>query len=269
MIKFFNQIIYLNVIVALATGILSAGFTFELNFEKWYLYGVFAFFATLSVYNGQRLFKSNMLKQTPWLKWVRDNRKGLMILSLVSGFSAGGTFLLMWKPELNSAIILLLSGLISMFYVVKVNGKNMREVPYLKIHLIALTWTLILILFPLINEGHGAKFWPTIAHYLYVLAVTIPFDIRDLKYDTPSQKTIPQIVGVARAKIISIALLVLFVILMFNFVDGFLMFNPVFYLAVIVQIILVLKMNEKRSDGYCAGAIDGAIALLGISYFIH
>ena len=107
----------------------------------------------------------------------------------------------------------------------------------------------------------------SIAHYAYVLAVTIPFDIRDLKYDWPSQKTIPQFFGIFGAKAIGVILLLFFDGYMISILDD-LMFNPLFHSAVVIQIVLVIYMNEKRPDSYCAGLIDGSIALLGLSYFL-
>ncbi len=44
--------------------------------------------------------------------------------------------------------------------------------------------------------------------------------------------------------------------------------NYVFHTAIVVQLLLILGMNEKRSDLYCAGGIDGAISVLGVSYFL-
>ena len=46
---------------------------------------------------------------------------------------------------------------------------------------------------------------------LDIIAVTIPFDIRDLKYDSSSLATIPQKIGVRRTKYLGLMLLVLIV----------------------------------------------------------
>ncbi len=145
----------------------------------------------------------------------------------------------------------------------------MREIPYIKIHLIAFSWITVLILFPALNEGIFSEslVWIAGAHYLYIVAVTIPFDIRDLKFDKGSQKTIPQVVGLRWAKVSSLGLLTIFSGVMIWQVPE-LKVNIVFHLAVIVQVLLTLFMNTSKGDVYCAGIIDGAIALLGISYFI-
>jgi hypothetical protein len=259
----------LNIIVALSTGVLSGGYAYSNAIDSWLIYGFFSFFSTLAVYNGQRLFKAKSFEQTPWLKWVDENRSGLLILSVTSGIGACATLLLLPKIEHVTMVLLGWSGLISTLYVLKIKGMNMRQIPHLKIHLIAISWVAVVIVFPAVNESkEEALVWPAVAHYIYVLAVTIPFDIRDLKHDIPEQRTIPQVVGVRGSKFISIVLLLCFPITMLYFVEPFLLLNPWFFISIFVQIVLVLFMNEKRSDIYCAGMIDGSIALLGLSYFL-
>jgi 4-hydroxybenzoate polyprenyltransferase len=164
--------------------------------------------------------------------------------------------------------------LISFLYIFRLKGKNLRDIPNLKIHLIAFSWVFVLILFPFLVRFYVTEDFirPFIAlilgHYFYVVAVTIPFDIRDLKYDKEKQKTIPQRAGVNGAKMIAIGLLLVSAIFLTGLtpirVD-----NYWFYAAILVQIILVLAMNTKRSDIYCAGWVDGAIALLGLAYFMN
>ena len=176
-------------------------------------------------------------------------------------------FLRIQKISFSLGLLLAVSSIISFFYVIRIRGKNMRELPFIKIHLIAFTWVVILILFPILNENIETTVVDfSIAHYAYVLAVTIPFDIRDLKYDSPKQKTIPQFFGVFGAKIIGVVLLLLFDGYMISILDE-LVYNPLFHVAVFAQIILIIYMNENKREYYCAGLIDGSITLLGMSYF--
>lgn len=247
--------------------ILSAGFTFQLGIENWIIYGLFTFFSTLAVYNGQRLFKSEQPNKTPWLSWVKHNEKPLIYLVILASISALVCVIFIIKINWITLLILSMSGIISALYVIKVRGRNMREIPYLKIHLIAIAWTLILVVFPIVNESiNVSAVYYGFAHYLFVLGVTIPFDIRDLKYDSVDHRTIPQVIGVKSARGIAVLSIVSFTFLMLLIIPG-LRQNLFFYAAVIIQLILINAMNEKRSDLYCAGLIDGAIALLGLSYF--
>lgn len=107
----------------------------------------------------------------------------------------------------------------------------------------------------------------TPANYLYFIAVAIPFDIRDLKYDSPKQRTIPQVVGVRNAKLIAVILLVL-ALAGIGFISNTFMLKPMIVFAILIQILLITFLPEKHQNFYCSVLIDGAIALLGISYFV-
>ena len=254
--------------MALSSGILSAGFCYSHQIENWLWYGILTFLSTLAVYNGQRLFKAKSKFKTPWLSWVNDNQKTIASGTIISLGCAGLIILKIWNFNWLSFILLSVSTIISILYVVKIKGRNMRELPYLKIHLIALTWTAVIIGFPIINEELTVEnSIVLLAHYCYVLAVTIPFDIRDLKYDDKRHKTIPQTIGIRASKASSLVLLIMFSLLMVS-VENRLKTNGLFYVGILVQMLLVGFMNEKRSDIYCAGLIDGAIALVGLSYFL-
>jgi hypothetical protein len=74
-------------------------------------------------------------------------------------------------------------------------------------------------------------------------------------------------VGIVWSKVVSVVLLVLFLAGTF-WVTPALLENPFFLIAIVLQLLLILFMNENRGDIYCAGAIDGAIGLIGLSYFM-
>lgn len=246
---------------------LSAGLSFAFGIEKWLYYGLFAMFSTLVVYNGQRFIKAKEYKQTPWLNWVNQNAYFMWFLIIGSGLMAGTCLLEIIQFKYDALLLLIFAVASSILYVIRIGNRNAREIPYLKIHLIAFTWVFILVLFPLLNENIDVPiFWILIAHYFYVVGVTIPFDIRDLKYDSPAHKTIPQVIGVFWAKVNSVALLFTFMgIMLWQFPS--LQTNVLFYCSALVQVLLTAMMREKHSDFYCAGLIDGAIVLLGLSYF--
>ena len=254
--------------MALSSGVLSAGFCFSNEIVNWFWYGLLTFLSTIAVYNGQRLFKSKSKFKTPWLSWVRKNEKSIGTGTIFSLVGSGLIFLKIWNFSWLSFIVLSVSTIISILYVVRIKGRNMRELPYLKIHLIAFTWTTVIIAFPIINENlETESLVILLAHYFYVLAVTIPFDIRDLKYDDKHHNTIPQTVGIRASKTLSVSLLIMFATLMLS-IETSLNTNMLFFGSIIIQVLLVIFMTEKRSDFYCAGYIDGAIGLLGLSYFL-
>lgn len=267
-IKALLHIVYTNIIVAISAGVLSAGYCFMQGIEQWYFYGLFALFSTFSVYNGQRLIKSKNPTQTPWLMWVQRNEKSLYLATFASGLLTISCLMLIGKISLGSVFLLIGSGVISLFYVIPIRGVSMRDIPYIKIYLIAMTWAIVLILFPLMNEEkfNSTGLVHALALSLYIVSVAIPFDIRDMKFDTESHRTIPQMIGLNGAKGLSIVLLLLFAVLMALVSPEFIK-SPAFYIAVAVNFLLLLFINEKRGDLYCAGAIDAGVGLIGLSYF--
>ena len=274
---FLRYIVYLNIIVSMSAGILSAGFAHMIGFERKesVVFGLFSFFATLAVYNGQRLFKVSEIS-TPWLDWVRENTSAIRWLTFFASMMA--LFLAIWlihdRDFWYISFWMFPSVLVSFLYVFRVKGKNLRDLPHLKIHMIAFAWVSVLILFPYFCTYYVTlSYWKPftvliVAHYFYVIAVTIPFDIRDLKYDKRSQKTLPQVLGVGASKGVAVMLLLVAGILLLSWTP-IRWDNYWFYGALLLQVLLVMGMHTKRSDFYCAGWIDGAIAFLGFAYFLN
>lgn len=264
----FNTILYVNLIVSLSAGLLTYGVCDIFEVRSGINYALFSFFGTYSVYNGQRLWKSEYLYKTKWLNWVNSNKR-FIVPSIVLTLCAAFYFILLIKPGTIQWILLVFSTVISLFYVSPWNRFELRSIRGLKIHLIAIAWTVVLIAFPLLEGNMSGNRLLTfvILHYFYVFAVTIPFDIRDLKYDSPDKRTTPQIFGVVWAKRISIMALSVWFGGMLILQSG-LITNPIFVVAYLIQMVLLAQMNENRGDFYCAGLIDGAIAILGIAYLL-
>jgi len=142
-------------------------------------------FSTLFVYNSQRLFKSNSKTKTPWLRWVDDHRLTISILSIISGLLAAYFFIQVLN-EVTLTIVALVSGagLISFFYVVRIGEKSIREIPYLKIHSVALIWTFMMVVFPIVNENIRnwrilMFFTPATIYILSQLPFLLTFGIRN------------------------------------------------------------------------------------------
>lgn len=266
-----NYIVYLNVIIATSAGVLIAGISNLFGIENIIEYGFFGFFATFFVYNSHRLVKANSETKTPWLKWVSRHKKFILNLSVLSGLVSVLCFIkLINVISITIVALIIIAVCLAFFYVIRLGQKNIRELPYLKVHSIAFTWTAIIVLFPIMNENvfdSQALLYFIPAHYLYFLAVAIPFDIRDLKHDLPTQKTIPQVIGVKNAKIVAVILLTITILLINIFSNSYLL-TPLFLLAISVQILLIVSIKLTQKDFHYNILIDGSIALLGLSYLI-
>lgn len=265
--KAIEHLIFSNLLVSISIGMLCIGINNQLNFENKYWYGLFVFSSTLFTYNFQRYIRSkeNIEHPTNHLIWIKRHIKFVYIIFLVSLILIIISFLKVYNWEINSFLILLFSSILSAFYINSI--KSLREIPHLKIHLIALIWVTACGFFPLINEKiYTTDSWIFVgAFYFYVLAVTIPFDIRDLKYDNPKLRTFPQVFGIKKSKVISLVFLFCFFLILTKVK---LVNNALFICSIFLTLILILTSNKNRNEFHYSGLIEGSIFLLGVSLFL-
>ena len=104
-----------------------------------------------------------------------------------------------------------------------------------------------------------------ICRFLFVFAICIPFDIRDIKYDNIKLKTMPIIFGVSKSKFICfVSLLSIVMISTFQCWNdklniGFLI---AIILSCIVSSIFISKSDEKKSDFFFSFWIESLSILL-------
>ncbi len=267
-VKGIEHLVFSNLLVSLSIGFLCSGICFQINIPNPFWYGLFVFSSTLLTYNIQRFIKSTQTVPHPTnhILWVLSHKKELYLIGLGSTFLVFFSFLKIFHWNLLSILILIISLIISVLYVYKIQSKSLRDTPYLKIHLIAVIWVIALGIFELVNENtFEIKKWIfVLIHYFYVVAVTIPFDIRDLKYDDKKKKTIPQVVGVKNAIFISISLLVLYTFCAVK-LHPKLLFNYFFQLSIFTTLLLNIGSKETRNQFYFSGLIEGSILLVGLS----
>ena len=111
--------------------------------------------------------------------------------------------LLSYKTLLFSGIFAVLTVLYAIPFL---NTRSLRTVRGLKIFVVALVWAGVTVLVPLIEADHvlSANTWITfIERFLIVVALVLPFEIRDLPYDQSVLGTLPQLLGKAATNILA------------------------------------------------------------------
>lgn len=211
--RIFDFYIFSNIHVALAvfslTKITLLTYGVENNLLPW-----FVFFSTIASYNFIRLYKVSEI-QIWAFQFVKKNKKsilGLIFLSLLI------VIYLSFLLKFTTLLTLLPFGLFTLFYVVPIpvkknNSLALRSVAFLKLFLIAVSWAGVTVLIPLINydiELQHNEVVIFIQRFLFVLVITIPFDIRDVDYDNDTLKTLPQVFGIRQTKRIGLFFLILF-----------------------------------------------------------
>ena len=146
---------------------------------------------------------------------------------------------------------------------------NFRQIPFLKIFLITLVWSLTTVILPVINIQHEVITKEVmlifIKRLIFIFAITLPFDIRDMSYDSAAGiKTIPLWLGIKNTKTLAVILLADFVgILIYQYI--FLTVNEKIFVPLFISVLIsscvILSTNEKRSEYFFLFLVDGMLVL--------
>jgi hypothetical protein len=208
---------------------------------------IFVGFSTLLSYNIIRFlkYKSFVLNQNS-SDWFERNKWKVWILMCVSFF--GALYMLLFL-ETIALLVLLPFVLIVMLYMAPVfpdgiSKRTLRNLPFVKIFSISLTWSGVTVIFPLMNSGvtmDRVVWFFFLYQFLFVFIWTLPFDIRDIAHDAQGMKTIPQILGVKRTKRLGMILLILMSFLPFHFIE-----NSVFVLVPTGLLFLMVALWSSK-----------------------
>lgn len=266
-----------NIYISLAAVLLTIETQIQLGMSpQWHAYLFLIFFATLCEYNVHRLITVLINKKaldSEKHKWVKDNLiafYGLVALS-VAGFCIAA-FMAKKEVLLTLAPIAALTLLYSVpVYGNKKNIFRLREIPYLKIFMISFTWSATTVLLPLIKTGQAYEMRHVILmlveRFLFVFAITIPFDIRDMDADrVANTKTIPLLLGEKKSMLISYSCVLIFLaISLFHYS----IFNQGFIAIAMgisaISTFVFLKWDRaKKLQLYHYAILDGTLLLQGI-----
>lgn len=226
--------------------------TYDVYYNRSLLY--FLFFATISGYNFVKYFGLAKFHHRSLANWLR-------IIQLFSALA----FLLMlyYLTTLNSQslILICIMALVTFLYAVPLIPKkyifdeqqNLREVGGLKVYIIALVWSLVTVLLPLLDNDVAFSTDISITllqRFCLVIVLMLPFEIRDMNYDNLKLATIPQKIGIKKTKIIGWLLLLVFYVLEF-FKDELYHYLIVSNLIVVtISFLFILFSSEKKSKYY-------------------
>lgn len=212
----------------------------------------FIFFATITGYNFVKYFGLAKFHHRRLASWL----KAIQIFSLLC-FVALAYYTFILKTE--TIFYFLGLGLITFLYAIPflpkkifVEAGNLRAIGGLKIYVIAFVWTCVTVLIPLLNENYvldNDMVIEFVQRFLYVVTATLPFEIRDMKYDSLKLATIPQKIGVYKTKVIGVLLIVLVFLLEF-FKDEFYVNKTIILSVICVLLLLFLLFCTKNQKHY-------------------
>ena len=211
----------------------------------------FIFFATVTGYNFVKYFGLAKFHHRSLASWL----KAIQIFSFLCFL---GLCYFTFKLKTETLLYFIGLGVVTFLYAIPflpkkifLDAGNLRAISGLKIYVIAFVWMCVTVIIPLLNEDYSLNndvLIEAIQRYLYVIIAMLPFEIRDMRYDSLKLSTIPQRIGIARTKIIGVLLTVLVFLLEF-FKDEF-WFNKMIILGIICMLLfaslLLSNINQKK-----------------------
>ncbi len=140
-----------------------------------------------------------------------------------------------------------------------------RTIPFLKIILIAYVWASIGSILPLFQSDYE----PSIVYkmviffiqFLFIAAITLPFDIRDYSHDMNNRiKTFPGYFGIRNTRMAGLFLSVCYILISVLTLHSTI---PFIMIGVIMMILIYLS-EEDKGEFYYTGIIDGFIIVYWI-----
>ena len=234
------------------------------------------FTSTLGIYNfsifigtPKQLDKTATARE----KWYFTHSRLMITLAIVSILSLAPLFFLV---SMESKILLMFLAAISFCYSLPLftlgdKKFGLRNIPGLKQFLITLVWTMSSVLLPVMESLHIHQTTISLRditillakRFLFIGALTMPFDIRDLFHDYKlGLKTIPVIYGEKKAYLFCQVVLIGYVVLLFLFRNNG--FNNDFFALTITAILagwLIFHSTIEKNDYYYFFWVDGVLIL--------
>ena len=273
--RFSDFILFGNIYIALGAVCLIQSTIKQLGFtDHLYYYSLLTFFATLFIYNLQRIFYSevkdcnlNSIRR----KWISEHQTTIKILTLI-GFI--GVLLSFFSNDYR--IVFYLSPLLILSLAYFIPFVKLRKSAGFKLLTLSTVWTMTTALVPMLlsnsSLSHPLASWQMILHIIlrfsFIMSICIPFDIRDIAIDAAENvSTLPHKLGENKTKRLSVLFIVIYsVLIVLELLTKTISIASfvALLLGMSVTLLLILKCNSKRSEYYFVAGIDGTMILQGI-----
>ena len=275
-------LIFSNIFVSLCAASLSHVTIIILQITAGFYTSWFVFFSTLSVYNFQRIIVLEKNETVAYLstrhRWIIQNQKILAAITSISIIASIFIYLFYFSNKYNIFLLLSPFTLLVLWYVVDISKffpfikgriRSLRTLPYLKIALISITWTAITVWLVIIESGLDllsvSVLLISIERLLFIFAITLPFDIRDMEQDQIMNiKTVPIMLGVNKTKQLAYGVLILFSLLSVLRI-ALIPVNPMITVALVTSALLtiyIVSLSESDKSEYYYSALVESIMII-------
>lgn len=221
------------------------------------------FFATLLVYALHRLlslYKVQAFLETGRYFVINKFKSHIWFYAVIAAIGSSICFFYVsWAVRWA----LIIPAFFSLGYVLPVfrTRKRLRDFHYIKIFLVAVVWAYVTVILPVLEiDTNSIQQFALLflERAVFIFAITLPFDIRDLKLDEESVvKTIPLRIGINNTVRLALGLLGIF--LLFTLLSYPLVLFPAFVIIAIITGLLIWYSPKQQHDYYFTGLIDGTM----------
>ncbi len=269
--KLKNIILYSNFFIGLCalalvlTNQLTVAGEIHFNHTYW-----FVFFSTMFTYSFLKFRRTGeVVNDTSHRTWAQENlqlSKNILVITLVATVSF--FFMLNRHQQIIVgvlAVVTLFYGFVDIPFLKPI--RKLRDFGLLKTFFVALVWSVTTVVVPLSSTFVETDMlvFLLLRRFLFVMALTIVFEIKDLKSDEEyNLKTIPMRLGISNTKLLSQG--ILFLLLLINcvqyfFFDVSLMNMLAVNLSLLVSIFCIQPVDEETGDWWYYFVLDGMMIL--------
>lgn len=210
--------------------------------------------------------KTYELNQKGRYNIVNEYKQHIQIYTIFSAILSALLFI--YLPT-NIKVIFIIPGLISILYTLPIfkNGQRLRDVHFIKIFLIAFVWSVTTAVIPchFMQQSSDVILISGIERFLFFIAITIPFDIRDFTIDKAvNVKTLIHYLGIKMSLCLSVFCLVLALSINIYLKQiGLMSTNTciAFFISYLICAAIILLFSNSSSDYYFTGLLDGSMIL--------
>ena len=269
--KFIDLLLFGNIYIAVATVCLIQSSLIQLGYSgHLFSYSVLSFFATLFVYNFQRIFykpQEDISLHSIRRKWIFKNQPAIKVLSFIGAAGVAVSFFYN-----DPKIVYYLSPLLLLCLAYFIPYIKLRKSPCFKLLTLTAVWTMVTSVVPVLYLHYDLFQKNNMLHilvrFIFMIAICIPFDIRDLQIDEADNiSTLPHIMGENRTRIFAVIFMLIYILLIVLEYKFSMFSMPIFVallLSAIINMILVSMSSSKKSEYFFVAGLDGTMILQGL-----
>lgn len=280
-----RSIVYSNLFVSLCITLLAHQTYILLKIPQEHSFNVLGliFCSTFFIYNFQRIYRLRSVELLGKLigirlGWIIRNRRKLFI---ASAFALLCNLYFITQLSINVVLMLIPLAIFSILYVLPFlpHKKAIRDLPLAKIFVISLIWSVVIVAIPVVNYNGFSAFKESSfllllsGQFLFILAITLPFDVRDLRYDLESNiRTIPTYIGVKNTITLSHGLLIVVIVLKWIQFYYLGQLNLAQFIATAITIFLsgliIAFTSTRRAELFFSGLVEGTMIIMYLGILV-